>query len=321
MLIAFKLKLLLACAAGLAGPLAVAPIMSYLSARDRILPEQAIVELKSGHFAYRVAGDFTRAGKPAEAPLVQLSFAGPLTIMKRQVSSAEYQACVDDGGCRALDRDVVVAIDRPAVQVSWHDAEAYASWLSHRTGVTYRLPTDEEWAFAAGSKFADDGVPVDDNNPANAGLHATSAKPAATPEPQPAPSADTTPMKTASPISQAMSGSGPRPASCAARSTNPAGSSVRARIAGSVSPRARTAPTSRTSSATRAPAAALRALRLTISAFGLSANHRHGRACASARHSRSRPLEPPPFNCAWCRRPARMCRFRRCCAGTDFALS
>ena len=166
MLIAFKLKLLLACAAGLAGPLAVAPIMSYLSARDRILPEQAIVELKSGHFAYRVAGDFTRAGKPAEVPLVQLSFAGPLTIMKRQVSSAEYQACVDDGGCRALDRDVVVAIDRPAVQVSWHDAEAYASWLSHRTGVTYRLPTDEEWAFAAGSKFADDGVPVDDNNPA-----------------------------------------------------------------------------------------------------------------------------------------------------------
>jgi formylglycine-generating enzyme required for sulfatase activity len=166
MLIAFKLKLLLACAAGLVGPLAVAPIMSDLSARDHILPEQAIVELKSGHFAYRVAGDFTRAGKPAEAPLVQLSFAGPLTIMKRQVSSAEYQACVDDGGCRALDRDVVVAIDRPAVQVSWHDAEAYANWLSRKTGETYRLPTDEEWAFAAGSKFADDGVPVDDNNPA-----------------------------------------------------------------------------------------------------------------------------------------------------------
>jgi len=188
MLIAFKLKLLLACAAGLAGPLAVAPIMSDLSARDRILPEQAIVELKSGHFAYRVAGDFTRAGKPAEAPLVQLSFAGPLTIMKRQVSSAEYQACVDDGGYRALDRDVVVAIDRPAVQVSWHDAEAYASWLSHRTGVTYRLPTDEEWAFAAASSQMM-ACRSTTTILQNAGLHATSAKPATTPKAQPAPSA------------------------------------------------------------------------------------------------------------------------------------
>ena len=60
----------------------------------------------------------------------------------------------------------MIAIDRPAVQVNWHDANAYASWLSRKTGEHYRLPTDEEWAFAAGSKFVDDGVPVDLDNPA-----------------------------------------------------------------------------------------------------------------------------------------------------------
>jgi len=170
MLIAFKLKLALACAAGLAGPLAAIPLtiplLSDPSARDGgALVEQAMIELPSGTISYRVAGDFTHAGKPAEAPLTTLRLERPLAIMKHQVSAADYQACVDAGACRALERGVAVAIDRPAVQVSWHDAEAYAAWLSRKTGAHYRLPTDEEWAFAAGSKFRDDGLAVDDNDP------------------------------------------------------------------------------------------------------------------------------------------------------------
>jgi formylglycine-generating enzyme required for sulfatase activity len=50
--------------------------------------------------------------------------------------------------------------------VSWHDAQAYASWLSRKTGHHYRLPSDAEWAFAAGSRFRDDGSPVDAGDPA-----------------------------------------------------------------------------------------------------------------------------------------------------------
>lgn len=165
MLIAFKLKLLLACAAGFAGPLAVAPLVSEMSTRGT-QGEPVIVEIAAGSFAYREAGDFTRAGQQAEAPLHTLQFTRPLHIMREQVSSADYQLCVQDGACHALDRGVTIAPDRPAVQVSWHDAQAYAGWLSRRTGHHYRLPSDAEWAFAAGSKFRDDGAPVDADDPA-----------------------------------------------------------------------------------------------------------------------------------------------------------
>ena len=166
MLIAFKIKLVLACAAGLVGPLAVAPLVMERDVADAPLRDsQIIVELHPGSSSYRVNGDFTRAGRQAAAPLVQIGRSRPLAIMQHQVSSSDYQRCVDDGACRALDRGVVVAADRPAVQVSWHDANGYAAWLSRKSGESWRLPTDEEWAFAAGSKFRDDGIAIDDNDP------------------------------------------------------------------------------------------------------------------------------------------------------------
>jgi formylglycine-generating enzyme required for sulfatase activity len=166
MLIAVKFKLALACAAGLAGPLAVTPLLTDAGSHQPALRDRhAIVELQPHTVSYRLAGDFTHRGKQAEAPLLPLHFSKPLSIMKRQVSAADYQQCVDEAYCRALDRGVAVAADRPAVQVSWHDADAYASWLSHKTGEHFRLPTDQEWAYAAGSKFRDDGLPVDQSDP------------------------------------------------------------------------------------------------------------------------------------------------------------
>lgn len=39
--------------------------------------------------------------------------------------------------------------DHPAVCVSWHDARAYAGWLSRETGANYRLLSEAEWEYAA----------------------------------------------------------------------------------------------------------------------------------------------------------------------------
>jgi formylglycine-generating enzyme required for sulfatase activity len=37
----------------------------------------------------------------------------------------------------------------PVVNISFDDAVAFAAWRSKRDGVCYRLPTEEEWEFAA----------------------------------------------------------------------------------------------------------------------------------------------------------------------------
>lgn len=47
----------------------------------------------------------------------------------------------DYAGDRAKDSD-------PVVNVSWNDANAYAAWLSQRTGKHYRLPTEAEYEYA-----------------------------------------------------------------------------------------------------------------------------------------------------------------------------
>jgi formylglycine-generating enzyme required for sulfatase activity len=118
-----------------------------------------MVALKPRPFFYRVAGDFTHDGKALNAPVRTVRLDRALTIMIHQVTAADYQRCVLDHTCPPSAPPLAQAFDRPAVRINWYDANAYAVWLSRQLGTTYRLPTDEEWAFAAGSRFRDDAVP------------------------------------------------------------------------------------------------------------------------------------------------------------------
>jgi formylglycine-generating enzyme required for sulfatase activity len=146
-----------------AAMVAALPLALSFGIRDGGSGGPELVAIAPRAFAYREAGEFTRGGHSVDAPVVAIARKSPLVIMRRQVTAAEYEECVRDGSCSSSPQDIVTGSDLPVVRISWRDATAYAAWLSRKTGRSYRLPTDEEWAFAAGSRFADDSVGADES--------------------------------------------------------------------------------------------------------------------------------------------------------------
>ena len=126
------------------------------------------VSLLPGSITYPMPGEFLKNGRPQANPKVERQINGPLEIMAYQVSAADYENCVSAGKCRPAEENRSVPGDAPATGVSYLDAVAYARWYSEVTGSQWRLPFDEEWAFAAAERFAGEfeGVENDANNPA-----------------------------------------------------------------------------------------------------------------------------------------------------------
>jgi hypothetical protein len=72
-------------------------------------------------------------------------------IGKYAVTFSEWDACLAGGGCNGvrLDDRGFGRGNRPVIGASWVDAQAYVRWLTLLTGKTYRLPSEDEWEFAA----------------------------------------------------------------------------------------------------------------------------------------------------------------------------
>jgi formylglycine-generating enzyme required for sulfatase activity len=87
-------------------------------------------------------------GLDTEHPQHEVTVAA-FAIGKHEVTMQEWDACVAAGVCPATSDTGWGRAARPAINLSWEDAQLYVDWLSRHTGKTYRLPSESEWEYAA----------------------------------------------------------------------------------------------------------------------------------------------------------------------------
>jgi formylglycine-generating enzyme required for sulfatase activity len=111
-----------------------------------------MVEVAAGSFTMGSPPDEAGRVEVIESPQHKVTIARPFAVGKFEVTFAEWEACVAGGGCTGNPWPSDQGWGRgrrPVINVSWHDAKAYVSWLSRKTGKGYRLLSEAEWEYAA----------------------------------------------------------------------------------------------------------------------------------------------------------------------------
>ena len=129
-------------------------------------PQMVVVPAGS----YRMGSPPDEEGRDdSEGPMHRVTISKPIAVGRYEVTRGEYSRFLEEtgyaegGACLTIEEGEIKedsgrgwrnpgyaqSDGHPVVCVSWEDAQAYARWLSRKTGKRYRLLSESEWEYAA----------------------------------------------------------------------------------------------------------------------------------------------------------------------------
>jgi formylglycine-generating enzyme required for sulfatase activity len=103
------------------------------------------IDISAGEFQM---GDNFNEGWSDERP-VHTVYLDSYKVSRYEVTFDQYDRFCDDTGWSKPDDQGWGRGNRPVINVSWNDADAFCDWLSQKTGKNIHLPTEAQWEKAA----------------------------------------------------------------------------------------------------------------------------------------------------------------------------
>lgn len=111
--------------------------------KEDILAMIEMVDVDGGSFEMGATGDLAANADNDELPVHKVAVKS-FKISKFEVTQKLWKAVLGPDWYFSSEGD-----DRPADNVSWYDVQWFLSELNEITGMSFRLPTEAEWEFAA----------------------------------------------------------------------------------------------------------------------------------------------------------------------------